>query len=598
MCFKAIRNGINLKLESIQILSNGNSGWESDLLVFGKHITQLFGPNGCGKTPIVQSIAFCLGYPCIFRNDIYDKCNHAVLKINTKKGALKIKRVFSKDVDIEVTESDNNKQRFFNEKDFSIFMFEWLDLPIGNLVTNSNKITSPYLASMLPIFYLDQDEGYSRIYCPPNSFIKDQFTEMLRIIFRLPIKNSFDKKKERIEAKNKLDFLDKQVESYANQYNIAKNNTLEIRKTSIQLKEEIDSLEEEINNLKSSGANQNDSINAYDFMINEHRKSISELTLQIDELNQRSNSVKRIVHEINTEIDTLNLNEEARRVFMSFSEICGANHCKLFSYSSDSYSKNLLYLKDQIKDLERNSKIALTKIDELKKYKSEYESKIKLIVDERNAIQEKSEISALIAVISGLKNQIFALQNQRNDIAKKESLQEKHLSELLKRDNALKKYESYSANRASIPELIKLRADLRQYFLNWLDQLSTKNINHDISFKDDFVPVLGVETVTQLKGSTRIRAVLAYHAALFELMTNYDNYNPFGFLILDTPKQHEIHNDDLDKYLKGLKELCTTHDVQVIFSTTEYHYQGDYNDIQWTPKYDGAEQKMFLKVVS
>ncbi len=61
-----------MKLINIQIFPNNQLGWRSDLLRFGDNITQLFGPNGCGKTPIVQSIAYCLGYPSVFRNDIYD----------------------------------------------------------------------------------------------------------------------------------------------------------------------------------------------------------------------------------------------------------------------------------------------------------------------------------------------------------------------------------------------------------------------------------------------------------------------------------------------------------------------------------------------
>ena len=70
----------------------------------------------------------------------------------------------------------------------------------------------------------------------------------------------------------------------------------------------------------------------------------------------------------------------------------------------------------------------------------------------------------------------------------------------------------------------------------------------------------------------------------------------FKFLILATPKQHEIHNDDLNQYIKALKVLCDQHSVQVVFSTTEYHYQGDNQDIEWNPKYQGEKQLMFLKM--
>ncbi|MBB7763813.1 AAA family ATPase, partial [Escherichia coli] len=60
-----------MKLISIKIKGRDIFGLESDELILGKHITEFYGPNGCGKTPLLQSIAYCLGYPCKFRDDIY-----------------------------------------------------------------------------------------------------------------------------------------------------------------------------------------------------------------------------------------------------------------------------------------------------------------------------------------------------------------------------------------------------------------------------------------------------------------------------------------------------------------------------------------------
>lgn len=582
-----------MKLINIQIFPNNQLGWRSDLLRFGDNITQLFGPNGCGKTPIVQSIAYCLGYPSVFRNDIYDHCNFAVLEVETVKGNLKLKRVYSREVDIEVTEPTGGTQRFFDEKDYSNFLFEWMDLPVGNLVTSNNKITNPYLSTMLPIYYLDQDKGYSEFYCPSQNFIRDQFSEMMRMVFRLPIKNSFDSKKDKIKAKENLDYLDKQVESHGHRVNTAKQAAASIFRSSSELTAEIELLESELEQLKNSGANHDDSINVLDRLIASHRSSIRDLSYEIVEINKRNNGINQIIHEINTEIETLNLNEEAKRVFLSFDEICGASHCQLFSSSSATYSKSLLYLKDQIKDLERNTEIDIIKIEQLQQQRKTLENLVQSIVDARNAALEKSEISALVDTISELKNQIFELQNQRSEIEKVEALENKHLKILLDRNRSLEKYQSFSADRSLIPGLVKLKADLRQFFLDWLDKLHTSNISRDITFKDDFTPVLGKETISQLSGSTRIRAVLAYHAALLELIANCKSSN-FKFLILDTPKQHEIHNDDLDRYLKALKKLCVEFGIQIVFSTTEYHYEGDELDEEWNPLYPGEEQKMFL----
>ena len=583
-----------MKLISIQIFPSGLSGWQSDLLHFAKNITQLFGANGCGKTPIVQSIAYCLGYPSIFRNDIYDRCNYVVLEVSTPKGNLKIKRVYSKSTDIELTEPNGRLQRFFDEKEYSTYLFEWLGLKVDNLVTNGNKSTPPYLSSMLPIYYLDQDDGYNKFYSPPSNFIKDQFSEMMRMVFDLPIKNSFNQKKEKIRAKERLEYLDKQVELHARRVEAAKQDVAVISKSSEQLTQEISELESEIDQLKNSGANHDDSINVLDRLISKHRSSIRELELEISEINKRTNGIYQIIHEINTEVETLNLNEEARRVFLSFDEICGSNNCQLFSSSSDAYSKNLLYLKDQIKDLERNSEIDKIKIEQIQQQKANLEELVQTIIDERNASLEKSEVSALVDTISKIMNQIFELQSQRSDIKKVEILESKHFQIITDRNKALEKHQSFSNDRNSIPGLLKLKADLRQYFLNWLDELNTNNISRDITFKDDFTPYLGSETISHLKGSTRTRAVLAYHAALLELMAKHDSFC-FRFLILDTPKQHEIHNDDLNRYVKSLKKLCNSNDIQVVFSTTEYHYEGDDHDIEWNPKFHGEKQLMFLK---
>jgi recombinational DNA repair ATPase RecF len=52
MYFTSIGYGDVMNLLTLQIFPKGLDGWMSDELHFGNHITQLFGPNGCGKTPL------------------------------------------------------------------------------------------------------------------------------------------------------------------------------------------------------------------------------------------------------------------------------------------------------------------------------------------------------------------------------------------------------------------------------------------------------------------------------------------------------------------------------------------------------------------
>ena len=201
----------------------------------------------------------------------------------------------------------------------------------------------------------------------------------------------------------------------------------------------------------------------------------------------------------------------------------------------------------------------------------------------------------MVQAITKIKSEIFALQLQLSELDRVKVIEDKHFGVILERDKALSLFESFSVERSSSPELIKIRADLRRNFIEWLDILHTHNVSKDVTFKDDFTPLLGVETIAQLKGSTKIRAVLAYHAAVFQTFAE-KNVAGFRFLILDTPKQHEIHNDDLGRYLDSLKTLCAMHGMQVIFSTTEYHHACDEYDMEWNPLYPGADQNMFLQV--
>lgn len=592
-----------MKLINIQIFPKGNNGWGSDLLIFGEDITQLFGPNGCGKTPIIQSIAYCLGYPCIFRQDIYDHCLNVRLKVKTEKGNLLITRAYHKsEFEVDVVEPLANVKQFFNELEYSKYIFEWLNYDVKNLVSSSSKRIQPYLSTVLPFFYINQDSGYSKIYSPAQNFIKDQFSEMVRFLFELPVKNSFDEKKQKILAKENLDLLDKQVEEHKRQLENAKlliSKKINLR-TPEEIRAEIQKLEQEIDSLKSMGADQQQVLYAFDKLIMTHMNSTSKINNKISEIKIRANGINQIINEIETEINTLTLNESARRVFLSFEEICSLSSCNLFSRSSDSYAKNLLYLKDQIKDLERNREIDLSYVIELEDEIKRYENTIKNIEIEKKLASQKSEISLIVESISELKNTIFELNNQLSECEQIDFFENKYLSSQVKRNQAIENYNSFSTSeQKSIPSILKIKSELKSLLVKWLCVLRTKNISLDISFSNahEFMPVLGIEPIHHLTGSTRIRAVLAYHAAIMELLIN-NHKNKFNFLILDTPKQHEIQADDLDNYMKELKKLCNKFNVQVIFSTTEYHYICQNGDAEWIPQYEGREQKMFLNMLS
>jgi hypothetical protein len=63
---------------------------------------------------------------------------------------------------------------------------------------------------------------------------------------------------------------------------------------------------------------------------------------------------------------------------------------------------------------------------------------------------------------------------------------------------------------------------------------------------------------------------------------------------LDTPKQQELHTEDLANYLRELETLCTAKDAQLILSSTEYDHPTGPQDRRWLPQYKGLDHPMYL----
>ncbi|MFH3546351.1 MULTISPECIES: AAA family ATPase [Enterobacteriaceae] len=580
-----------MKLISIKIKGRDIVGLESEELIFGTNITEFYGPNGCGKTPLLQSISYCLGYPCKFRDDIYKLCKSATLTFTIANNIFRATRDFENTDFILTLEQNEETLRFYNQADYSKHIFELLSLSYPSLLTTQNKQSYPYLSTILPIFYLDQDLGYSKFYYSPGNFIRDQFSEMLRIVFSLPEKHSFDAKKKAINITEEIKYLDNSLAVQRRNIEIAKETHKD--KNIEAIDSSIDNLKNELSELKNSKSLKNDSLFSIEAVIKKQKENLNDLKSKLNFMERRESSLLQIMKEINTEIETLNLNEEAKRIFRSFEEICPSLDCKMFSRSSESYAKHLLYLKDQIKDIERSLNLDSDRHDKIEQEIIYTSKTIEDLSTMRNNIIEEEDISSVIDAISEISSMLFKLQLEKNELNKITILEDKYIEMLNKREYALDELAGLEKNRQSIPRLAKIKTTLRDKFINWLKVLKTPNIDFNVTFENDFSPIMGYETLEQLKGSTKVRAILAYRTALIESMLELD-CKSFMFAIFDTPKQHEIHYEDIDNFIMNLKTLSKRYNFQFIFSSTEYKYEGDTDDVLLTPKYPGEQHNMFL----
>lgn len=584
-----------MRLLDLKIMSSGQNGWESELLEFGDDITQLYGPNGSGKTPVIHSIAYALGYPVRYRDDIIAKCGSVILRVEHEDKILTFERELSKSFYLKCKSTGQDKAHvFYNERDASDFFLRELGISTVALTSNQNEPSYPYVSSFLPLFYIDQDTGYTSAYKAPSSFIKDQYSEMVRLALGVPAKHSFENKRFLIERKNELDAVNVEVVNKEKFIQRLEEQRGAAQSTSTEINIELKSLTAQLDNLRDSYDATSDAGYILKRMVREKQNEKLKLDSNIRDLESRVFGFKKIQSEIEIEINTLSLNEESRHMFTSFEDVCSAQGCGLFLGSSESYGKNLLYLRDQIKDLDRNTSFREIRLEEYREAFRKLEAEVESIRGSLQKQKNEPETTSLIAAISAITQSIIDFQGRKDLIERIESEKRDYVGLLNIRSALQNDIASLQPGTGSGDlRVLEFRTSYRKKVVEWLDVLSTKNVSRDITIDADFGVLFGTEKLSQFSGSTLLRVVLALRAAFFELFISSER-NSVEFLILDTPRQHDIETKDFAAFISKLKSICKGKRAQVIFSTTEYHYESAKNDKEWLPTFDGFEQPMFL----
>jgi prefoldin subunit 5 len=587
-----------LRLKSLQIEPLGEGGWASPLLEFGHRTTMLFAPNGSGKSPLLRALASALGFPNNFRSDILEKCKAVVLHAESEGKPLTIRRTidatnegFYATIDFDGEETEHHSQ-----STFSLCLFQLLGLNPPKLVSTKGEETQPYIATLLPVFYLIQGFGYSAAYRAPNSFIADQFAEMVRFAFGLNPKHSYEVKKTLIEEKSALEAQTRKIvaaqrvlEYQSRGLDDSDANYAALQRTAENLAQQIDGLRVSMDSKGAANSTLMELLRQKDVQIRARQ-------LELFELQNRVAGIETIRAEIDGEIQTLGLNEEARRVFTSFQEICRVPNCGLFIGSTESYGKNLLYLKDQIKDLERNSQRAAIRAEQLEVRLEELGAERQTLADNLES-PSISGVDQLVTAVQALTKQIVGVQGELGRISGLKEERSKLFKLERERDQIQDRIDGLSNTGRADHEFNKLRLTLRELTVKWMQTLETQNVSTNVDIDLNLRFTFGGETLDVIgsggSSSTTIRLVLAIHAALLEAYLS-DRSRPFRFLILDTPKQEELHTEDLARYLTELEKMCDANDAQLIFSSTEYDHPTGLKDQRWLPRYRGPDKPMFL----
>jgi len=584
----------------MQIEPLGEGGWESPLLEFGQRTTMLFAANGSGKSPVVRMLASALGFPNNFRAEILEKCNAVVLHAEVDGKPLKIRRAIEAKNGIfyATIDFDGEQTEHHSEASFSVALFQLLGLKPPRLVSTRGEETKPYIATLLPLFYLIQGHGYSTAYRAPNSssFIMDQFAEMVRFAFGLNPKHSFEVKKSLIEEKSALEAQTRKIVAVQRVLEYQRRGVDDSDANQAALQRSSENLTQQIDGLRASVDAKGAASSTLMEMLRQKDVQIRARQLELFELQNRVAGIETIRAEIDGEVKTLSLNEEARGVFTSFQEICRAPNCGLFLGSAESYGKNLLYLKDQIKDLERNSQRAEIRVEQLEERLEELGAERQTLVESLES-PNTSGADQLVTAVQALTRQLVGIQGELAQISGLKDERSKLFKLEQERDRIQDRIEELTNTGRADHAFNDLRRKLRELTVKWMDMLETTSVSRNVDIDLNLRFTFGGETLETIgsggTSSTTSRLVLAIHAALLEAYLA-DKTRPFRFLILDTPKQDELHTADLARYLTELERMCEANDAQLIFSSTEYDHPTAKQDKRWLPKYRGPEKPMYL----
>lgn len=587
-----------MRLKSLQVEALGEGGWETPLLELGHRTTMLFAANGSGKSPVVRMLASALGFPNNFRAEILEKCSAVVLQAEVDEKPLTIRRALdAKNGDFYATiDFDGEQTEHYSEASFSVTLFQLLGLQPPRLVSNKGTEAHPYIATLLPLFYLIQGHGYSAAYRAPSSFITDQFAEMVRFAFGLNPKHSFEVKKSLIDEKHALEAQTRKIvaaervfEYQSGGVDDSDANYTALQLTSQNLARQIDGLRESVDAKGTASSTLTELLRQKDAQIQARQ-------LELFELQTRVAGIEAIRAEIDGEVNTLGLNEEALGVFKSFHEICRVPNCGLFLGSSESYGKNLLYLKDQIKDLERNSQRAEIRAEQLAERLEDLRAERQTLVENLES-PSTSGVGQLVTAVHSLTKQLVSAQSELARISGLKDERSKLFKLERERERIQDRIDGLTNSGKADHAFNELRRKLRDLTVKWMDMLDTTSVSRNVDIDLNLRFTFGGETLETIgsggTSSTTSRLVLAIHAALLEAYLA-DKTRPFRFLILDTPKQDELHTADLARYLTELEKMCEANDAQLLFSSTEYEHPTAKQDKRWLPSYRGPEKPMYL----
>jgi hypothetical protein len=577
-------------------LPRGADGWGSRLLYFGEMFTAVQGPNGTGKTPIMKGVIQGLGHEVELPPDVLSRCEFAETTVSIEGRVVTLMRRLGEDFHLRVIDGDESHV-YTSQADYAKWFISLFSADPPALTSKQNQEVGLYPTVLLPALWVDQDHGWTTDYwTPPNrNFIQDQRQEVIRFLVGAPPRHPFRAKTEFEEAKQALERTERAIEMQRFIVDRLRNNeqltddeqgALGARRAALQT--DLAANSTAIEAIRSSTT-------FFDREIGALEAQLNDAAVRVGALNKQRGQLSLVLSELNGEEDILTANVHATDLMRQF---CGRDECQMFSSSERSFGRSLLFLKDQIKDLQASDRALGRDVDAGGRDIERLEAAIAAKRAEREQAVAASPQAEVVGKLNALAKELVNVELRLAKV-------QQYSGELQKFERLLDQKEQAAARVAekrptgvrgagAADDARQMLSDSIQQWLATLGTQNTKTANFDEDFTL-FVDGAKFSTTTHQSGSTRTRIVLAFHAALLEVSLVRGGNHP-GWLLFDAPKQHELSQADFDAYAERLQVVAARHPgrVQVVFSVADLKTQFQAGDEVWQPTFTMDGSPRFL----
>lgn len=587
---------MRVRLESFQYLPRGSEGWGSRALHFGDMFTAVQGANGTGKTPIMKGLMQALGHEVDLPPDVVVRCQYSQAKLLVDGRPIVLTRRLG--TAFEMSLEDGTQRRTFSDQaEYGHWFAGLFSEEARELTTKQNERTELYATVLLPSIWVDQDHGWTTDYWTPTNrnFIRDQRQEVIRFLVGLPPRHPFRQRTEYDTAKSVLERTERAIELQRfivdrlrlnEQLESDEEPQLVERRT--QLRHELDANSEAIEAIRAATV-------LFDREVTVLERKRDEMTGRRSVLSKRKGQLSLVLSELDGEEDILTANVQATDLLRQF---CSREGCQMFATSERSFGRSLLFLKDQIKDLQasdrdlsRDAESLAEKIGKIESALAAKRAECEVVVNASPQSEAMRKINVLTREIVDVELRLAKVQQYTSELTKFERL-------LDQREQAsIAVAEARPARGKGAGAADDVRQMLSDSMQQWLVTLGTQN-TRTAKFDEEFVlQVDGAKfaMTTHQSGSTRTRIVLAFHAALLEVSLARGGNHP-GWLLFDAPKQHELSQADFDAYTDRLQVIAAKYPqcVQVVFSVADLKTQFHPGDEVWLPTFTMDGKPRFL----